>query len=128
MFMGITGPIEGKEWQTVMLVVNVGELTVNSSTFSALQDSISSETLVLGRIQTHSLSTVFIDYCLKASRKTLTVESSSRGAHAHGLVGPHQIQRMYKHSFYHSHKCLKSIMQSKYTIGARMVNSLNALD
>ena len=38
-----------------------GELT-SSSTFTALQDSVSTETLTLGRIQILSFSTVFIDY------------------------------------------------------------------
>ena len=65
MFMGVslcTGLIKWKELQTEMLVINKGELTMNSSIFSAPQDSISAETLTAGRIQKHSFSTVFIKY------------------------------------------------------------------
>ena len=42
-------------------LVTCGELT-SSSTLTALQDSVSAETLVLGRIQILSFSTVFINY------------------------------------------------------------------
>ena len=48
MFMGVssgTGLIRKEELPTVMLVINEGELMVNSSTFSTLQDCISAETL-----------------------------------------------------------------------------------
>ena len=65
MFRGVcsqTGSMKVKELQTVMLVVDVREFIVNSSTFTTLQDSISAETLTLGRIQTHSFCTVHINY------------------------------------------------------------------
>ena len=55
-----TGSLEWKEQQTVILVIDEQELTANSRTFSAPQDSISGETLTLLRIQTHSFSTVFL--------------------------------------------------------------------
>ena len=46
-----------------MLVLDEGELTISSSIFSApTQDSIPAEILALGRIQTHSFCTVFIEY------------------------------------------------------------------
>ena len=48
-----------------MLVSMWGEFTANSSTFSAPQDGISNEIPTLGRIQSHSLSIVFIDNSLK---------------------------------------------------------------
>ena len=65
MFMGIslcTGPKGWEELQAIILVIDEEELTVNSSTFAAPQDSISTETLTLGRIQTHSFRTDFINY------------------------------------------------------------------
>ena len=45
-----TGPVEVKELQAVMLVVDVRELIMNSTIFTASQDNISAETLRLGRI------------------------------------------------------------------------------
>ena len=45
-----------------MLVIDEGESIVNSNTFTALQDSISGDTLELRRIQTHGFSTIFINY------------------------------------------------------------------
>ena len=42
------------------MVMVVDELTLNSSIPTAPQDSISTETLTLGRIQTHKVCTVFI--------------------------------------------------------------------
>ena len=42
-------------------LVMYGKLA-SSTTFAASQDSVSTETLTLGRIQTLSFSTVFIDY------------------------------------------------------------------
>ena len=65
--MGITsctGFIDREELQVVMMdeLVTCGELRMNSSTFAALQVSASTETSALGRIQTLSFSTVFIDY------------------------------------------------------------------
>ena len=58
------GLIEKEEFWAVMLgggLVMGGELA-SFSTFAALQDSVSAEILMLGRIQTLSFSTVFIDY------------------------------------------------------------------
>ena len=65
MFMGAslcTESMEVKELQAVMLVVDVGELTVNLSTYAALQNSISTDIPALGGIQKCSFSTVFINY------------------------------------------------------------------
>ena len=63
-FLYALGHIEKEELQAVMLgggLMTCGELT-SSSTFAALQVSVSAETLALGRIKTLSFSPVFIDY------------------------------------------------------------------
>ena len=61
------GPKSGKEHQAVMLV---GELMMNFSISTALQDSIFTGTLELRRIQTHNFSTAFIMTLLKTGQKS----------------------------------------------------------
>ena len=98
MFMGFsscTGLKKWKEPQTVMLVIREGELTVNSGTFAASQDSISNETLVLGQIQ-HTASVQPLSGTPQDwKQESYSLEVSSLGAHAERVVGFHQIQRIH---------------------------------
>ena len=64
-----------------MLVISEGELMVNSSTFTVLQDNASSETLTMERIQTHSFRKTFIEYSKRLETGTQWLNVSLGGAH-----------------------------------------------
>ena len=104
-FSSSTGP---KEW-TGALYCNVvwEELKLNTSIFAAPQDSNSTETLTLARIQTHSFYTAFIVMLQKTGEKSHTrntiVTTPFEGDHIQKVIGLHQIQRMHIHLFSHGH-------------------------
>ena len=98
----------------VMLAIDVEELTVNSSTFSALQDSISTETLTLERIQTHSFCTVFLNYPKRLVKENQCLQNCIGGAHIHRVIDLQWIQKnAHICSFNHCHKHLKLSIQFK---------------
>ena len=71
---------------------------MNSNAFADSQDSISGETLTLGRIQTYSFSIAFINYSKKLVKGIQQIKVSLwGGAHMQTVIDLHQIQRIHIH-------------------------------
>ena len=126
MSMGViscTGLKEGKELQTVMLVINEGELTGKSSTLAAPQDSISGKTLTLGRIQTHSFlySLPLLNTPKTGERMNQLSRDSWGGAYIHTVIGIHQIKKYTKVASATRHK--KMNIQSQYAGGSNIMSA-----
>ena len=77
------------------------------------------EILALGRIQTHSFSTVFIGYSRDWLnwKDTVMVEGLLVGNHIQRMVSLHQVQRIYTQYFSHSHYIPPTVQ-----VGARLVD------
>ena len=77
------------------------------------------EILALGRIQTHSFSTVFIGYSRDWLnwKDTVIVEGLLVGNHIQQMVSLHQVQRIYIQYSSHSHN-----IQQTVQVGARLAD------